>query len=51
MEQVAESADLDLLIIAESKKRLTEPPAFEHYEMWKMLEGSKNLALIYRKKS
>jgi hypothetical protein len=51
MEQVAQSAGLDLLIIAESKKRLTEPPAFEHYEMWKMLEGSKNLALIYRKKS
>jgi hypothetical protein len=51
MEQIAIKGELDLLVIEDSKKRLSEPLVFEHYEIWKMLESPKNIAFIYRKKS
>jgi len=51
MEQIAVKGEFDLLVIEDSKKRLSKPLSFEHYEMWKMLESPKNIAFIYRKKS
>jgi hypothetical protein len=51
MEQVAVNGDYDLMVITASKKEITEPLTFTHFEMWKMHESYKNVAYIYRKKS
>jgi hypothetical protein len=51
MEQVAGNGDIDLLIIADAKKKITAPLLFEHYEEWNRLESTENVVFIYRKKS